>query len=321
MSKVVLHIGTHKTGTTTLQATFDDKREELASAGLVYPDLPNQHHGLVVPWVKVPDVHNYPDGAEANWRSIAKENADSDRLVLISSEELSRFSAGKFAVDFEQIKAWLKPFDEVEVVCMLRDQLSLIQSVFFQVFRPKGGRNWNEFLEGCLAEDQAFGVFLDYGQLYDALLESFSEEEITFLPFRPDGKTVNPTHTLLTYLGFEQLCKSMPDLTANKSDAPLPIFLSALINRPDGIDNGIAGALDDVFGGRRTVIYSANEIKSVSDYFNPKNEAFLARYSGLKPSDLQMAPFLDETYFRRSDFNIGTWSEIARRMLDYERPK
>lgn len=39
MTKVILHVGTHKTGTTSIQAALAASRPALQAAGILYPDV------------------------------------------------------------------------------------------------------------------------------------------------------------------------------------------------------------------------------------------------------------------------------------------
>ncbi len=48
MTRFVIHIGMHKTGTTSIQAALHGARDALAERGVLYPDLgPNHSHPLV----------------------------------------------------------------------------------------------------------------------------------------------------------------------------------------------------------------------------------------------------------------------------------
>ena len=71
MSKVILHIGTHKTGTTTIQDTFALNRNLLSGKGLVFPEIgkTNGQHGLVMDWIKLPEAYHLDTTAQAAWTS------------------------------------------------------------------------------------------------------------------------------------------------------------------------------------------------------------------------------------------------------------
>ena len=62
MARVVLHIGTHKTATTTLQDTLATNRALLAEQGIVYPSIGRAtgHHTLATHWIDLPKVYYEP---------------------------------------------------------------------------------------------------------------------------------------------------------------------------------------------------------------------------------------------------------------------
>jgi len=72
MARLILHIGTHKTATTTIQNSFHANRKLLAQHGLIYPDLGRAagHHGLVTDWIDLPANYHYPQGAAAAWQQV-----------------------------------------------------------------------------------------------------------------------------------------------------------------------------------------------------------------------------------------------------------
>ena len=316
MTKIILHIGTHKTATTTIQKTFAHNQKIAHRAGLVYPDLPRQHHGLVADWIKLPEFYHYPAGAKAHWQSIAEVNGNSDNTVLISTEELSRGTPDN-RVNFAELREWIAPFDEVQVVCSLRDQLSLVQSVYFEVFRKNPNFDWQKFLSACFTQRQATGVFLDYNDLYDMLLETFTEEEITFIPFRPNGQGVNPLTNFLDHIGFGHLADLMKQEDANRSQEALQTWLAVLVNRPNGFDPLLADAMAPIFEDRRTTMYTRAEAKRIRAEFAPSNETFLKRYTKLTAEDLSMVDYEERDYLFRNDLNPKHWLKLAQVMRHY----
>ena len=64
MPRLVLHIGTHKTGTTSLQNHWHANRQALSQVGIVYPDLTphSGHHGFLTDWIALPQVYALPKG-------------------------------------------------------------------------------------------------------------------------------------------------------------------------------------------------------------------------------------------------------------------
>lgn len=88
MAKVVIHIGTHKTATTTIQDTFSQNAKLLRQHGVIYPRLSRftGHHGLVSDWGRLPKVYDLPGGSKAALRQIANEHGAGDHTVFLSSE-------------------------------------------------------------------------------------------------------------------------------------------------------------------------------------------------------------------------------------------
>ena len=313
MAKLILHIGTHKTATTTIQGTFATNHAIAFKHGLTYPILPSQHHGLVADWINLPAQYHYPAGAEANWRYINETHAGTDSTVLISTEELSRGTKDN-QVNFTELREWTSGFDEVQVVCVLREQVSFIQSIFFEVFKKGGKIDWAAYLTGALNNKMATGLYLDYNDLYERLLADFDAGEVSFIPYRPAGQYANPLDTLLNHIGFPELIGAMKQKDANKSPSPLETWLAVMIARPGPFDPELANAIAPIFGGLKTTLFSVPEYKQVRERFAPLNEQFLDRYSGLTNKDLELAHFSHETHVFRNQITQKRWLQLAKLM-------
>ena len=89
--EVIIHIGLHKTGTTSIQGFAADHRQELAEAGICYPVAGSfpwypAHHGIA--WQARGDVRFDPayGGIEEAIRELLESPAP---VGLISSEDFS----------------------------------------------------------------------------------------------------------------------------------------------------------------------------------------------------------------------------------------
>ncbi len=182
MSEIIIHAGTHKTGTTTIQDTLALNRRRLAESGIVFPQVgPNNgHHSLVTAWIDLPERYRDSQPAREAWRALATRYGPGTSTVIVSSEELSR---GRPGVDMHELAGLVAPFGRRTVVCLLRGQLSYLQSVFLQVIRDVHIAPFEAYLNQCLVTNLAIGVMLDYGALYDRLLEGFRPDEIVFLSY------------------------------------------------------------------------------------------------------------------------------------------
>ena len=135
MARIVLHIGTHKTATTTIQTFFYRNAARLAEHGVIYPHLGQAtgHHGLALDsYPDLPAYFRYPGGSMAMWREIAATYAGGDGTVFLSSETLS-IGHPNGAPNYGAIRDILAPFEEVRVLCLLREQWQFMQSIFLEI--------------------------------------------------------------------------------------------------------------------------------------------------------------------------------------------
>ncbi len=133
--RLLLHIGTHKTGTTTLQSLLAKNRDRLADRGICYPVTdrppfpnPHKHNNL---W-RALDAG--PDAFAAEKAVLLREFYASGAETLVMSEE--HLSCHRLKA-LAQMRAFADDFD-VEVICFLRRQDYFIESWWSQ--RCKSGR-------------------------------------------------------------------------------------------------------------------------------------------------------------------------------------
>jgi hypothetical protein len=307
----------HKTASTSIQDTFANNRAYLNSHNLVFPKLGRAggHHGLVTRWIDLPDHFTLNAPAENHWRHIAKSQGPTGNTVLLSTEELSRGQIGS-RVDFAAIKNWTEAFDKVEIVCLVRDQLSLLQSIYFQVLPACRNLMWPHFLNQSLASDFATGLFLDYNDLLDYLLENFEKSNIHFIPFRSAIKhPYGPARALLDKIGFPELASGLDFVNSNISEPPLPYWVASMISRPNkptSFDISLVEkALRDRFGPVNTTLYSHAEISRVIEKFADPNVRFSARV-GTVPVDTLNVSAASVGGIFRNELDHSFWLELIR---------
>lgn len=176
--KIVLHIGMHKTGSTSLQMAFNSNREEYCKRGIYYP--PGQKvwpgHPLVSRWIFAGQL----DLVERFFKT-AIENAHTQNCatVLISAERFSLISPERFSI--------LKKFGDVRIFCFLRSQEDYLERRYSQsikqlddpftgsIFKYHAKQNMDRYLDYFqLMENWAaiFGAENVSGYSYDALSSS-----------------------------------------------------------------------------------------------------------------------------------------------------
>jgi hypothetical protein len=328
MAHLILHIGTHKTASTTLQDTLAANRAALARQGVVYPKIGQAtgHHTLATHWIDLPAIYHEPEPAAAHWQGLAAHARDG-ATVILSSEEFSRWKPQ--AVDFAEVRRFAAPFARTTVVCFLRNQLGFIQSIYLQMAKRAPPNSFESLIAGALAGNHAAGMFLDYGQLHAHVARGFPEAEILFLPYeaacRHPGGLVG---CFLERVGLGALrVEAAPD--ANVSPDPLGLWVASHIADPDAADAAliarVEAALAASFPGRnrtdrRTTVFTPAEAARLAAHFEPLNRAFEAACRQRHP-DFALAPLdLGRTPIHRNELGNGFWIQLIR-TLDRPLPR
>jgi hypothetical protein len=325
MSRIILHVGTHKTATTTVQDSMALNRDRLATRGLIFPVAgPNAgQHALVTRWIELPERYRGRRPALETWQALAARHAGGDAAVFVSSEEFSRNQPTR--VDMRELAGLVAGFDRRTVVCVLRNQLAYLQSIYLQITKESRGPSVEAFLNQALRSNHATGVMLDYGALYDHLLTGFGADEIVFLSYeaavRDPGGVLGH---LLAGVGLPGLTEGLAPLpsASNVSPEPLASWAANQIATPRVADPGLTAqaqaALRETFGeGVRSTIYSRPEVTRVAAHFAPLNAAFEARYREVAP-DFALAPLTlsDDLVYRGQLTAPQFWIKFGQRVYN-----
>ena len=264
----------------------------LAERGIVYPQIgPNAgQHSLVTAWIDLPERYRDSRPARETWRGLAAQHAPGAATVIVSSEELSR---GRPGVDMRELARLVAPFGRRTVVCLLRNQLAYLQSIYLQVIRDARMARFEEFLNQSLRNNQATGVMLDYGALYDRLLEGFGADEIVFLSYEAAasapggvvGRLLERTGLGAAVPGLEPLAAGNSNVSPSRSP-PGPRPRSPRRASPRGRPRraGARDASPRPSGRRRAPRSSpAAEEARVVAHFAPLNAAFEAALPRRRP--------------------------------------
>jgi hypothetical protein len=159
--RLIVHIGTHKTATSTLQALMERERAALAARGLCYPrtDRPPypqhpKHNSLHLALTAGP-------AAVAAERVILMREFDAARAhtLVLSAEGLSTLPAEAVT----GMRAFAEDFD-IEIVCFLRRPDRFLESLWNQ--RCKNGRE-PRHIDGFLSRPR-IRAQLDYPAMLDS---------------------------------------------------------------------------------------------------------------------------------------------------------
>lgn len=322
MAKVILHIGTHKTATTTIQDMFAANAKLLARHGVIYPKLGKAtgHHGLAMDWNRwLPKIYE-AGGSIAALEKLARDYGQTESTVFLSSEELSRGAASE-RVDFTAIRQALRGFAEVEVICVLREQAQYLQSIYLEVSKKRAPPRPPLVLASMLREDMVEGLWTDYNLLYDHLLTAFAPEEITFLDFdetrRAEGGILGAMLARLApNLDLSEL-KLVNDGRSNTSPPPLPAWAANIVAEPhvapDWLIQAMSGALQAQFGeGRRSLLWTRDEVATLQSYALEHNSRLAARRAAIQPGFQIAAAAPRSDAIHREDMTAEFWVRANR---------
>lgn len=215
--RLVLHIGMHKTGTTSLQWFFVLYRPWLRLLGIDYPKafdangrrLP-KHNDLFHAISHEKDFHRpHPFfGPSAARVEALAEQLKPGRVTLLSAEGFSGESPA-FAAAF----APLRERAEVRVICFLRRQDDWVESFYKQMVMSREVRECRTFDEFLKAESTR--AHLDYRQLLGWWADAFGEQAIRVVIYPPaagmlrtflDAAGLPPALRLLPFGGSRRNC-------------------------------------------------------------------------------------------------------------------
>jgi hypothetical protein len=159
--KCILHIGTEKTATTTLQDWLYDNQAELSKVGIYLSDNLNKTNNRLVPayfqghlddWAKRNGISSevektqYFEGFIERLKIEIQTAKKTHNYFVITSEHLH--SRVRKKDEIEQLYIFLSSmFDEVEVVCYFRDQFDVAVSLYSTALRKNRTASVESYVE------------------------------------------------------------------------------------------------------------------------------------------------------------------------------
>jgi hypothetical protein len=197
--KCVLHIGVHRTGTTSYQLTMSRARASLLAAGILYPAEPGApldkfiaHHGLAGqltgdPLTTTPAEYRGPTLAQLE----AEIDATKPSYLVLSSEAFSMGSKGNVD-DSELIKLLVRKGFDITAVAVIRPQVEMLQSAYVE--GVMSFFNYIKFLEYIRAA--IVDPFFDYSKRLVAWTQSKSVSFVA-IPYVNAVDQENLAHAIL----------------------------------------------------------------------------------------------------------------------------
>jgi hypothetical protein len=184
----MVHVGTHKTGTKSIQLYFSRHWDALRVAGLYQPNAGRHkfdesnatpgHHDLAFDL-----MHAKRDSLDALVAEL-RENGSPD--VFISSEEFHPLAAGNRLTILRDTLATAGY--ETTVIVYLREQASYAQSMFAEMSKARNAQRFAAYVNkigrsGSLANGPEYHIFFEYSKLVLGLAHVFGEENVVVRPY------------------------------------------------------------------------------------------------------------------------------------------
>lgn len=185
---LVLHIGTHKTGTSTLQSVMTRAAPKLLAHGVSYLEAGRTnriaHHPLA--WGL---RGRYSTGMEA-WESARAELKAGRAPIQVLSTE------GFWYEDPQEIKRQLDYTGEVKIVVYLRRQDAYLQSLYKQSVSSGRKTKFQPWLN-------EMGYRGDYLTVIDKWADAFGKDAIDLRPYERGGKTIDVVDDFFSLIGLD----------------------------------------------------------------------------------------------------------------------
>lgn len=285
-TRLWIHIGLPKTGTSAVQASFKQSRTALQAVGLIYPvagELGGGHAKLAWPLLgeqrqSMADVLERIDsaGCHALWSELAAEVAQhSASDVLISSEYFSEVDPSELA------KVARLVCDDVRILVYLRRQDELVESGYNQGI--KAGLVSERFhTPGYLAE-------YDYSLVLGRWRAVFGSDNVVPRLYGGGAMRNGVVQDVAETLSLDLTLLRGAEATANPKMHPSLLEFQRIANSMGLADNGLIGTLerelvglDEVVGGffsseeRRKILepYAESNRKVAREYFHRDDMLF-----------------------------------------------
>lgn len=243
--KLVIHIGTPKTGTTSIQKTLGVSNKRLREYGLFYPDIkPFNHSDTFVPII----VENPDDFVMFKIRDLTEKKVEMYKEMWI--REFSNPEPGCYIVSAESLSIVNKKevsnvkefvsqyFDEVKIIVYVRELTAFISSLIQQHIKI-GTTSYS--IEELLALYSSEQSPYSYTNCIKHWLEVFGEQNVIVRPFsKKSFYKEDLIQDFLNVIGFSHVdMKSLTNIYANQSIGYNGVLiLSALQQKYPCVVNG-----------------------------------------------------------------------------------
>ena len=164
--KLIIHAGTPKTGTTSLQTYLDKKQRKLRMKGILYPHNIGNLQNPTAPkhqWFEKNLVATHLEYFLENFKNIISQVNKDTHTIILSSEGIYNYW-WDFSEESKDVLSELGKFFDIEIWVWFREPLAFIESYYKQCIRnPQIDNN------PCYGKDLSFTEMLDIKWFYQHL--------------------------------------------------------------------------------------------------------------------------------------------------------
>ena len=153
--KLILHVGTPKTGTTSVQIYLDKKQRKLRSKGILYP---NRFHNPSAPkhqWFEKNLASANTENLVQNFNDILNHVEEHTHTILLSSEGIYNHW-WDFSEESKALLCELNTLFDIEIWAWFREPVAFAESFYKQCIRNPKVDNIS-----CYGQDLSFAEMLD----------------------------------------------------------------------------------------------------------------------------------------------------------------
>lgn len=295
LKKLYIHIGLGKTGTTSIQESLAQSRPILNSKGILYPKAGTMGIGNGLAHHELASCKDSLKEAEIYWEILAEQKEYECHSVVLSSELFT--TASDTMIDFS------KEFDDVIVIAYVREQVSLIESVYlthqvmdmtFEGIHSNTGMKYIAGIEEFWA--LTLGGF-DFKSMLFTWVNSFGKDKIKARLYHPRDDNFDVLDDFYYLIDINAMEMLKPTTKLNVSLSPDFSSLLLSMDRAGLFKEAVFGTremiveqlilLSDKFRPYGTLsLVSAELRKEIVEYYKESNRVFAQEY--LTPEEAQI---------------------------------
>ena len=156
--KLIIHAGTPKTGTTSIQTYLNKRQRKLRGKGILYPHNLAKIKNPNTPthqWFEKNLVTTHVDFFLENFKNIIAQVTDDTHTILLSSEGIYNYW-WDFPEESKQLLAQLNTLFDINIWVWFREPLAFMESYYKQCIRNPQIRN-----NPCYGKDLSFAEMLE----------------------------------------------------------------------------------------------------------------------------------------------------------------